>query len=167
MSGKHNGMQPIIRQQSKLADCVPCATHSLNLVGQSAVGCCQLAVRFFDFIQRLYSFFVASTCHWILLNNDLMTKGLPIVKRMSDTPPAIVSTCRCYKSSGEGLWRNQNCIGWNSWWRWGESRNSRRSLWTCITHELPRDWHTCYLVAPHPPQFSWQQSGAAVSWPGS
>ena len=37
MSGKYNGMQAIIRQQGKLADYVPFAAHSLNLVGQSAL----------------------------------------------------------------------------------------------------------------------------------
>lgn len=35
--------------------------------------------------QRLYSFFVASTHHWKLLNDQLSTKSLPTVKRMSDT----------------------------------------------------------------------------------
>ena len=61
ISGKYNGMQAIIRQQSKLADYVPCAAHSLNLVGQSAAGCCQLFVGFFNLLRRLYSFFAAST----------------------------------------------------------------------------------------------------------
>ena len=66
-SGKYNGMQAIIRQQSKLADFVPCAAHSLNLNGQSAAGCCQLFVGFFEFLRRLYSFFAASTYRWKLL----------------------------------------------------------------------------------------------------
>ena len=85
MSGKYNGIQTIIRQQSKLADYVPCAAHSLNLVGQSAAGCCQLSVGFFDFLRRLYSFFAACTYRWKLLNDQLVNKGLPTVKRISDT----------------------------------------------------------------------------------
>ena len=56
MSGKYSGMRAIIRQQCSFAEYVPCAAHSLNLVGQSAVGCWQLAVGFFSFLQRLYSF---------------------------------------------------------------------------------------------------------------
>ena len=85
MSGKYNGMQAIIRQQCSFAEYVPCAAHSLNLVGQSAVGCCQLAVGFFSFLQRLYSFFAASTHRWKILTDQLSSKGLPTVKRMSDT----------------------------------------------------------------------------------
>ena len=85
MSGKYNGMQAIIRQLCELAENVPCAAHSLNLVGQSATSCCQLAVGFFDFLQRLYSFFAASTSRWKVLNHQLSSKSPPTVKRMSDT----------------------------------------------------------------------------------
>ena len=85
MSGKYNGMQAIIRQQCNLAEYVPCAAHSLNLVGQSAVGCCQLVVGFFNFVQRLYSFFVPSTHRWKILTDQLSSKSRPTVKRMSDT----------------------------------------------------------------------------------
>ncbi|CAB4006330.1 Hypothetical predicted protein [Paramuricea clavata] len=35
MSGKYNGMQAIIRQQCNLAEYVPCAAHSLNLVARA------------------------------------------------------------------------------------------------------------------------------------
>ena len=85
MSGKYNGMQAVIQQQCNLAKYVPCATHSLNRVRQSAVGCCQLAVGFFSFLQRLYSFFSASTHRWKVLMDQLSSKGLPTVKHMSDT----------------------------------------------------------------------------------
>jgi hypothetical protein len=85
MSGKYSGMQAIMRQHCELADYVPCAAHSLNLVGQSAASSCQLAVGFFDFLQRLYSFFAASTHRWKVLNVKLSSKNLPAVKRMSDT----------------------------------------------------------------------------------
>ena len=85
MSGKYNGMQAIIRQQYNFAEYVPCAAHSLNLIGQSAVGSCQLAVGFFSFLQGLYSFFAASMHRWKILTDQLSSKGLPTVKRMSDT----------------------------------------------------------------------------------
>ena len=40
-----------------VAQCyVPCAAHWLNLLGQSAANNCHLAVWYFDFLQRLYSF---------------------------------------------------------------------------------------------------------------
>ena len=85
MSGKYNGMQAIIREQNELAVYVPCAAHSLNLVGQFAASCCQLVQGFFDFLQRLFSFFVASTYRWKLLNDELTAKGLATIKRLSDT----------------------------------------------------------------------------------
>ena len=61
MSGTYNGMQAIIRQHCEMAHYVPCAAHSLNLVGQSAADCCLAAVAFFNFLQVLLSFFSAST----------------------------------------------------------------------------------------------------------
>ena len=85
MSGKDNGMQAIIWQHCQMADYVPCDAHSLNLVGQSAAGCCLAAVAFFKFHQRLYSFFSASAHRWKVLNDKLSSRNLPTVKRMSDT----------------------------------------------------------------------------------
>ena len=64
MSGKYNGMQAIIRQQCNLAEYVPWAAHSLSLVGQTAVGCCTLAIGFFRSLQGLYCFFSASPYRW-------------------------------------------------------------------------------------------------------
>ncbi|XP_046856081.1 uncharacterized protein LOC124449178 [Xenia sp. Carnegie-2017] len=85
MSGKYNGMQAIIQQHCSLAQYIPCVAHSLNLVGQSSASCCQEASRFFNFLQRLYSFFAASTHRWKVLTDQLSSKRLPTVKRMSDT----------------------------------------------------------------------------------
>ena len=82
MSRKYNA---IIRQQCNLAEYVLCAAHSLNLVGQTAVGCCTLAIGFFRFLQGLYSFFPASPHRWKVLMEQLSSEGLPTVKRMSDT----------------------------------------------------------------------------------
>ena len=83
MSGKYNGMQAIIRQHCNLAVYVPCVAHSLNLVGQSSASSCQQAAGFFSFLQRLYSFFAASSHHWKVLTDQLSSKSLPTVKRMS------------------------------------------------------------------------------------
>ena len=54
-----------------MAHYVPCAAHSLNLVGQSAAGCCQLAVEFFDFLQRLYTFFAVLVKAYEEINSAL------------------------------------------------------------------------------------------------
>ena len=69
MSGIYSGMQRILKNKNSLVDYIPCAAHSLNLVGQSAVNSCNEAVKYFELLQRLYTFFVASTHRW----NVLMT----------------------------------------------------------------------------------------------
>ena len=50
MSGKYIGMQRILKNKNSLADYIPCACHSLNLVGQSSVDCCVEAVSYFGFL---------------------------------------------------------------------------------------------------------------------
>ncbi|CAB4013453.1 zinc finger MYM-type 1-like [Paramuricea clavata] len=85
MSGKYNGMQAVIHRKCPLAEYVPCAAHYLNLVCQSAVSCCLESVGFFGFVQGLCSFLVASTHRWKVVHNQLKKKGLPTVKRLSDT----------------------------------------------------------------------------------
>ncbi|XP_041366776.1 zinc finger MYM-type protein 1-like [Gigantopelta aegis] len=85
MSGRYSGMQAHARKLNPLAEYVPCAGHSLNLVGQFTASCCEQATMFFDFIQRLYVFFSASTYRWSLLTDALSENKLPCLKRMSDT----------------------------------------------------------------------------------
>ena len=40
---------------------IPCAAHSLNLIGEAAATCCGEAVAFFDLLQELYDFFSPTT----------------------------------------------------------------------------------------------------------
>lgn len=47
LSGKYNDMLAVILRQCNLAKYVSCAARSLNMVGQSAVGYCSLAIGFF------------------------------------------------------------------------------------------------------------------------
>ena len=44
-----------------LALYVPCAAHSLNLIGVCAVESCVEATNFFSLVQKLFTFFSAST----------------------------------------------------------------------------------------------------------
>ena len=83
MSGKYNGFQALIRERCSFADCVPCTAHSLNLVGTSAVACCSAAVEFFDVLQGLYAWLVASTYRWRKHREKLA--GLPVHKALSNT----------------------------------------------------------------------------------
>lgn len=57
MAGRYNGMQQKIIEKNKFARFVPCAAHSLNLVGRSAFDCCLYAVNFFGVVNEVYIFF--------------------------------------------------------------------------------------------------------------
>jgi len=56
MAGRYKGMQQKLLEKNEYALFIPCAAHSLNLIGRSAVGCCLNAVNFFSLIQLLYTF---------------------------------------------------------------------------------------------------------------
>lgn len=84
MAGQYSGLQKRINDKSELALFIPCAGHSLNLVGNSAAGCCLQAIIFFDFVQCLYNFFSASTHRWQVLLS-FVGKGKKIVKQLSGT----------------------------------------------------------------------------------
>ena len=83
MSGIYNGIQAFISDKNSLAIYIPCAGHSLNLAGKSAVDCCPVAIRFFDFVQKLYVFFSQSTHRWKVLTKAL--SNTPVVKRLCAT----------------------------------------------------------------------------------
>ena len=87
MSGKYAGVQTsVIKQHCPHATFISCAAHSLNLVGKNAAECSSVAARFFDIVQRLYSFLSASTHRWRLLCADkLKPLNLFLVKQLSDT----------------------------------------------------------------------------------
>lgn len=84
MSGKYIGMQAQLKRVNPLIDWVPCAAHSLNLVGKSAADACVHAVSFFGVVQKVYVFLSASTSRWDILLNTL-PKGMKVPKKRSDT----------------------------------------------------------------------------------
>lgn len=83
MSGRYNGMQQKLLDANQFAIYVPCAAHSLNLVGRSAVDCCQVAVDFFSTVGLLYTFFSASTARWRILKDCIGNEK--VLKSLSDT----------------------------------------------------------------------------------
>lgn len=102
MSGKYTGMQAHIKMKNGLADYIPCASHSLNLVGQSAVDCCIEAISFFGLTQELYNFFSASTHRWKILT-DSLEKGCRVTKSLSQTrwsanAEAVYALCHSYEN---------------------------------------------------------------------
>ena len=56
MSGRYNGLQAKVAAENHHAVWIPCAGHSLNLVGQAAAEWCQAVVAFFDFLEAICVF---------------------------------------------------------------------------------------------------------------
>lgn len=84
MAGKYSGLQQRILELNKFAVFLPCASHSLNLVGAAAVSTNHAAVSFFSFLESIYSFFVVSSSRWDLLQNALESDQL-VLKRSTGT----------------------------------------------------------------------------------
>ncbi|CAG9790403.1 unnamed protein product [Diatraea saccharalis] len=82
MSGKYYGVQSRIKEVCEYAIYVPCAAHSLNLVGVQAVQCITETVAFFQFVQKLYNF-SASTKRWKILTEHLGVNR--VLKSLSET----------------------------------------------------------------------------------
>jgi hypothetical protein len=61
MSGHYSGLQARLKEQHKYALYVPCAGHSIDLVGVQAADCNLNVKIYFDFVQTLYNFFPSST----------------------------------------------------------------------------------------------------------
>lgn len=64
MSGKYNGVQAHLKRRNPLICYVPCAAHSLNLVGVNSVDSSSEAGHFFDLLQTMYTFCASSTHRW-------------------------------------------------------------------------------------------------------
>jgi hypothetical protein len=71
MSGAYQGVQARILEINKCAFFVPCAAHSLNLVGQNAASKILQAKLILGQIQNLFIFFSGSTQRWSLLHKYL------------------------------------------------------------------------------------------------
>ena len=84
MSGKYSGLQARIKDINKYAEYIPCAGHSLNLVGVRAAECVSEVVAYFDLLQKLYTFFALSTNRWQRLLTALGPKN-KILKSLSNT----------------------------------------------------------------------------------
>ncbi|KAB0798511.1 hypothetical protein PPYR_09504 [Photinus pyralis] len=114
MSGKYSGLQTRIKSHCPSAVFVPCASHSLNLVGNAAAESCPKAVQYFAFVQNVYTFFASSTRRWNellnCLNNQNNGSRSIHLKRLSDTrwsarADAVSALRFGYKSIKEVLFR--------------------------------------------------------------
>ena len=64
MKGSKKGLQALFKNINRYADYVPCATHSLNLVGEKEVSTVPEVVNYFGILQELYVFFAGSPRRW-------------------------------------------------------------------------------------------------------
>ena len=69
MSGKYSGLQARVKERKPKAAWIPCAGHSLNLVGKNAAECCITTVfvlitcnSYMCFYSFVSSFFSAAKC---------------------------------------------------------------------------------------------------------
>lgn len=85
MAGKYTGLQARIKEHSETAYYVPCAAHSLNLVGNCAAESCLASVDFFSFVNNLFTFFSSSTSRWKIVIDHLSRPNSKHLKRVSDT----------------------------------------------------------------------------------
>lgn len=102
MSENYSGLQARIQEINPKALHVPCAAHSLNLVGTCVASCCHEACTFFNLVQNVYNFFTASKNRWEKLMQCQIHKS-KTVKSSSDT--------RWY--AGEDACRNL-CENWRT-----------------------------------------------------
>ena len=84
ISGRYTGLQAQVCEIHEFSIYVPCARHYLNLVGVKVAECGPQIVFFYNFVQRLYSFFSASTHRWNILTSSL-GKDHVVIKHLSDT----------------------------------------------------------------------------------
>lgn len=71
MSGCYKGLQSHMKEIDPLAEWVPCATHTLNLIGVNSVNCCLETEDFFSFVQDLFNFCSRSPVQWQTITASL------------------------------------------------------------------------------------------------
>ena len=76
--------QAHIKNHNLLAMWIPCAAHSLNLVGQHAVESSTTVSSYVASIQRLYTFF-STPKRWNVLSSRLKEVGHVVIKRLRGT----------------------------------------------------------------------------------
>ena len=72
MSGKYKDLQALLKNENPNIEFIPCAGHSLNLVGVNAVDSCEAASDFFGFLQSLYNLCASSTHRWQIVCSGLV-----------------------------------------------------------------------------------------------
>lgn len=71
MMGHKQGVQARILQINDKALCVPCSSHTLNLVVSDAAQSSVTSISYFGVLQRLYNLFSSSVQHWAVLEQHV------------------------------------------------------------------------------------------------
>lgn len=71
MMGHKQGVQARILQMNSKALCVPCSSHTLNLVVSDAAKSSVMSMSFFGLLQRLYNLFSSSVQRWAVLKQHV------------------------------------------------------------------------------------------------
>uniref|UniRef100_A0A8P4KG01 TTF-type domain-containing protein n=1 Tax=Dicentrarchus labrax TaxID=13489 RepID=A0A8P4KG01_DICLA len=106
MSGAYKGVQARIKQISSLAQWVPCAAHTLNLVGVNSVNYYEETEQFFSFVQALFNFSSKTTSRWQMIRAGLQpndNKRIETLKSLSDTrwsAHAVTTKALCQNYAG-------------------------------------------------------------------
>lgn len=86
MQGKKQGVQKRVLELNSKALCVPCGSHSLNLVVGDAAKSSVTSISFFGPLQRLYTLFSSSVHRWSILTEHVKNftlKALSTTRRES------------------------------------------------------------------------------------
>ena len=81
MRGQYKGVQALIKEKNPRALYVPCANHTFNLMVCDAAKSVSIGINFFGTVQRIFTFFAASTVKWDILQSVCKMT----VKSLSDT----------------------------------------------------------------------------------
>ncbi len=100
MSGRYNGLQAHLKLRNPLIHYIPCAAHSLNLVGVNSLHSSPEVIQYFSLLQSLYSFCSASTRRW----GTVFAKTNLTLKHLSDTRWSSRA------DSAKSLWKNYGSI---------------------------------------------------------
>ncbi|XP_065652831.1 zinc finger MYM-type protein 1-like [Hydra vulgaris] len=69
MRGQYKGVQALIKEKNPRALYAPCANHTFNLMVCGAAKSVSIAINFFGTVQRIFTFFTASTVQWDILQS--------------------------------------------------------------------------------------------------
>lgn len=129
MSGIYSGLQARLIKISPFASYIPCAAHSLNLVGICVAECVKEGALFFNTIQHLYSFFAVSTRRWNVLKSNLVLCK-KVLKRVDGTRwSARHEACDSLYKNWDGVMRSLKIL---------EEDNSEKTTVRCEASGLRR-----------------------------